>query len=214
MTVSSLRDYSLPLPGALRFSNEFLRQILLSLRLAAGSNYALLLRDSGLVRYLDDPPPPTPAMTFSAREMGALFRAIHAHLPAPQIALIAIKMGDQLAEALWGQPQVQALAAEVRRAPEVERVARAWEVVESAVTQYARPGWNLHHDDYSDYLTLDNCPYCADLPPQERPACVMVARFHEVMLHHLTGRAVVVREVACVAQGHAQCQFAVRRLRG
>ncbi len=195
------------------YSNSFLREMLLSLRLVAGPAYPQLLHAAGMDAYSAALPEPTPDLTATQADIARLFSVGYTHLPPAQAMLFFTNMGEHLARQTWADPAVQAIAATIRTTPASEQVAVAWQELIAIVNIQARVGREVRSDASNDYLALTDCPYCQDIHGAKQPACFATARFYEVLLKHLTGRPVIVREVECRAMGSARCTYAVRRPR-
>ncbi|HET7080810.1 MAG TPA: V4R domain-containing protein [Chloroflexia bacterium] len=200
-------------PASAIYSNSFLSQILKSLRMVAGPAYPRILEAAGLLQYRSELPPDNSELTASRDLVARLFSAGYTHLAPPQATLFFINMGEHLARHTWADPEVQALAGEVRDLPPAEQVGAAWSRLIELVNRDARVDRGLVTDQNNDYLVIENCPYCRDIHDAGRPVCIATARFYEVLLKELTGRPVIVREVECRATGQDRCMFAVRRER-
>ncbi len=195
------------------YSNSFLREILLSLRLVAGQAYPRLLHAAGLDAYSTALPEPTPDLTATQADIARLFSVGYTNLPPSQAMLFFTNMGEHLARQTWADPAVQAIAETIKITPASEQVAVAWRQLIAIVNVQARVGREVRSDASNDYLALTDCPYCRNIQGAKQPVCFATARFYEVLLKHLTGRPVIVREVECRAMGQARCTYAVRRPR-
>lgn len=200
-------------PAAAIYSNSFLREMLLSLRLVAGPAYPQLLRAAGMDAYSAALPESTPDLIATQADIARLFSVGYSHLPSAQAMLFFTNMGEHLARQTWENPAVQAIAATIQTTPASEQVAVAWRELIAIVNIQARVGREVRSDANNDYLALTDCPYCHDIHGAKQPVCFATARFYEVLLKHLTGRAVIVREIECRAMGDANCTYAVRRPR-
>ncbi len=211
MRLHTLNAPSLKLTAGAAFSNRFLRHVLLSLRMVAGANYTQILREVGLEQYCRELPPPTNARTIAAADIARLFQAGYRHLPPPLSLLFFIHMGEQMAQDVWDAPGVQALSAALHRVPPVDRVPAAWHGLAALARPHTPVECMVHSDAQHHYLSIEQCPYCAEITEAARPMCLVTARFYEVMFQKLIDCSVVVHEVECAATGHGRCMFAVRR---
>jgi hypothetical protein len=193
------------------WSNRFLRQVLLSLRVLAGTEYGRILQDVGLDRYCRDLPPPTSERALSAGDGARLFQAGYRHLRPPVSVLFFTHMGEQMAQEVCEVPLVLALSGPLLRVPPAERVPAVWRGLMDLGLRQIPAGRSLLSDAQHHYLIIDECPYCCAISGAARPVCLATARFYEVMFQKLIDRSVVVHEVECAATGHGRCMFAVRR---
>ena len=195
------------------YSNSFLREILLSLRLVAGPAYPRLLHAAGMDAYSAALPEPTTELTATPADVARLFSVGYTHLPPAQAMLFFTNLGEHTARQTWADPAVQAIAEIIKTTPISEQVVVAWRELIAIVNVQARVGREVYSDASNDYLALSDCPYCQDIHGAKQPACFATARFYEVLLKNLLGRPVIVREVECRAMGAARCIYAVRRPR-
>jgi predicted hydrocarbon binding protein len=197
-------------PAAI-YSSHFLREMLLSLRLVSNRDYAEILAAAGLGRYADSLPDPTQTLIATPADIAQLFSADYTRLAAPQSRLFFTNMGEHLARETWADPAVQALVPAIQAVPAADQISTAWRELIAIVNRQARIPREVSSDDRNDYLTIYDCPYCQAISRASEPVCFATVRFYEVLLKHLTGQPVIVREVKCRALGHDSCQYAVRR---
>lgn len=196
------------------YNGNFLRQILASLRLVAGPAYSTILRESGLEQYESGPPPTAIAPEVTNAVVARLLGTAYSHLIPSQYLLLTMNLGEHQARVALQYPEIQAIAAEVATVPSAEQVTIAWQRFNVLLQRLGRGGdRRVQRDAQHDYLVVTHCPYCQHIHQAARPVCYSLVRYYEVMLHHLTGRTVVVRETECAATGQAHCIFAVRRER-
>lgn len=199
-----------PAPGG-ACSNRFLRHVLLSLRMLAGTEYGRILEEVGLARYCRELPLPTDDRTLSGADVVQLFQAAYRHLPPPPSLLFFTHMGEQIAQDVWDASLVRALSEPLLRVAPDDRVPAVWRALTALARSHVPMERYLASDAQHHYLIIEQCPYCRGIAEAARPICLTTARFYEVMFQKLIDRSVVVHEVECVATGHGRCMFAVLR---
>lgn len=214
MGLQLMIDPPLTPPARPAFSNRFLRHVLLSLRMLAGSEYGAILHAVGLERWSRELPPPTPERTLPAAAATRLFQSVYQRLQPPLSLLFFTHMGEQMAQDAWEVPEIQALSQPLLGLSPAERVPLAWQRLTTLADRQVPTERCLRSDADNHYLLIEQCPLCRGIVGAERPICLVTARFYEVMFQKLIDRSVVVREVECAALGQPHCVFAVRRDRG
>jgi predicted hydrocarbon binding protein len=175
----------------------------------------VLLRQAGLSRYVEQPPPAdeTPAATVEA--YARLLAKAYEALGAQRARSIFFRVGEQsAAKARRLRPGQTALAGTgLRLLPEGRRLRLILErLAEQAERLYGTPH-HLVEEESAFFVELPDCPHCAGIAPQQatQPVChVPVGAIAETVAWAM-GRKHLVEEVACIALGDEVCRFRVAR---
>src|SRR5579859_1073378 len=103
--------------------SSLLRGTLQAVKRASGPQYATLLAQAGMLRYLETLPPPDDSPSCTAEEYSRLPAAVFAMLGEPLTRLFLRNLGTLGAARIAGVPQMAAWTAAARALPPEERTA-------------------------------------------------------------------------------------------
>ncbi|MFL7793530.1 MAG: hypothetical protein AB8I69_15420 [Anaerolineae bacterium] len=179
----------------------------------------LLLRQSGLSNYIDNPPPADESPAITVQEYSSLLAQIYEIFgPRGSRAIFAQggRKGGQELRRL--HPTRYNLAgAALKLLPENKRIELILQKVEEEGSDlYGNPHHLIEEAD-AFCMEIHDCPYCAEIarraqeggPAVSHPVCHIATAVYQEMIEWGTGHSHPVKETACIALGDPACVFRV-----
>ncbi|MBN1976120.1 MAG: 4-vinyl reductase [Anaerolineae bacterium] len=182
---------------------------------------AMLLRQSSLSTYIDNPPSADESPAITVQEYSSLLAQIYELFgPRGSRAIFAQggRKGGQELRRL--HPTRYNLAgAALKLLPENKRIELILQKVEEEGTALYGNPHHLREEDDAFYMEIHACPYCAEIarrareggPDVSHPVCHIATAVYQEMVEWGTGHSHPVQETACIALGDPVCVFRVAK---
>lgn len=179
----------------------------------------MLLRQAGLVDYVDNFPPMDDSPSITVEEYSSLLANIYDIFGARGARPIFLRSGRLGAAELRRQRPAQFAFAGT--ALKLLRETRRMRIVLDKLAEQGEEmygsSYHLYEEDDAFFLEIGECVYCAEITrrsqaqsrPVTKPVCNIPAAIVEEMIEWATGQKHLVEEVACIAQGAPACRFRV-----
>ena len=181
----------------------------------------MLLRQAGLVEYVDNVPPMDDAPSITIDQYSSLLANIYEIFGAQGSRPIFVRGGRLGAIEFRGLRSAQFAVAgtALRLLPSARRM-------QLIVERLAEQGEDLydtrHHlseDDLAYFIEMPDCPYCAEITrrsqaenrPVARPVCHIPVAAVSEMVEWAMGQKHLVEEVDCIAMGAPACRFRISK---
>jgi hypothetical protein len=184
------------------------RAALFAAKEASGPQYARILQQAGLERYVDTIPPEGEAVTITGEEAVRFQQTVYRMLGEDLFRLFHRNFGRSggqgLLQSTWG-PHLQATVATI---PLDQRL--AW-LVGQYVGLAAHNGghYTVTEDATAWYLESDDCTECPGIQGAKSPICDTFAGVFKTLADQILGTHVRVTEVACRAVDAPRCKNAI-----
>jgi hypothetical protein len=187
--------------------SNLLRGTLQAVKRASGPQYAQILEQAGMLRYLDTLPPPDESPSVTPEEYSRLPAAVFSMLGEHLTRLFLRNLGTLGATRMQQGPLVPKWAAQAAGVPPDQRL--AWFVQWAAATNERI--WThspVTEDADAWYITMDVCANCLGIHNVSEPICANSTYLYMGLAEPIIGQKVRVTEVECAAMGAPHCKFA------
>lgn len=186
------------------------RLVLETLQQVSGPQYAKLLQQAGLERFLASGPlmqTPTP---LTVTEIQQLLQTVWSQLGEDLFRLYEQNMGKGMARGFVQGPVGAQLRAGAQTLPPDQRLAWAVRTFYGQMVASRSHSTLQEHPD-AWHLRFEPCLACLGITGAQAPICASVAIVTQQLLAHAVESRVKVTEIACHAQGAATCVFAITK---
>ena len=205
-----------------RIPNLLLHVVFQQVRdLMGEKSLAMLLRQSGLSDYTNNPPPADESPAITVHEYSTLLANIYEVFGPRGSRAIFTQGGRQGGQEIRRlHPARYAVAgAALKLLPENKRIELILQKVEEeGMELYGNPH-RLQEEDDAFVMEIHDCPYCAEIarraraggPSVSHPVCHIATAVYQEMIAWGTGHSHPVRETACIALGDPACVFRIEK---
>ncbi|MGD2205841.1 MAG: 4-vinyl reductase [Anaerolineae bacterium] len=181
----------------------------------------MLLRQAGLLEYVDNVPPMDDSPSITVEEYSTLLANIYEIFGARGARPIFLRGGRLGAVELRRQRPAQFAVSgmALKLLPTAKRMQLVLDkLVEQGEDMYGA-SYRLEEKDDAFFLSIADCPYCAEITrrhteqnkPISKPVCYIPASIVSEMMEWATDQKHLVEEVACIAMGDPACRFRVSK---
>jgi predicted hydrocarbon binding protein len=189
-------------------SGHVTRLMLLTLQEVSGPQYAHILQQGGIQRFLTVLPPASDSPALTPEELVRLTHVIWAMLGESLFRLFQRNMGTKLGRRMLEGPWRRQVGTEV---PSLAPDAQLRWALERYLTLVDQGLTAMRLEETPDAWTvrMAPCAACLGLSGAQAPICMMPLLMIRQALEALLDRRVRVEETACHAMGAAACTFTV-----
>ncbi|HMA32831.1 MAG TPA: V4R domain-containing protein [Chloroflexia bacterium] len=184
-----------------------MRAVLQAMQEVGGRQYASLVTQAGLSRFLQALPADDPAIVASTAELSQLYGIVYNMLGEGATRLLLRNYGTVVAQMGLQMEWGHELAARAAEVPIEQRL--AWLV--PYLANFLGIAWAPHtasEDAKAWYLATADCPICVEIRGAKAPLCANDEAIYGAIARKVMGRRVHVAEVECLAMGQAHCKLA------